>query len=227
MNPVGMTLMATASEPSELEARTHAIKNCVCVILGLASTLERHVDPVARPRVTHLVDAGRRLTTLLTGQTGPCDRVRKDVSISDVLGLVVDRLAPQAETCGVELAIECAGGGLHGDLAELAEALFNVGSNALDASPAGGTVRITTRMSPEGDHEWSVKDSGRGIPASVMTRLGRVGVTTRDDGMGLGLSLAVQTVTRHAGVMHVESVEGHGTTVIIWLPATLEGSRRT
>jgi nitrogen-specific signal transduction histidine kinase len=155
MNPVSMTLLATASEPSELEARTHAIKNCVCVILGLASTLERHVDPVARPRVTHLVDASRRLTTLLTGQgqTRPCDRARKDVRTSDVLGLVVHRLGPQAETCGVEVAIERADGGRHPDLAELAEAR--------------------------------------------------------------------KTISRHAGVMHVESVEGHGTTVIIWLPATL------
>ena len=66
MQAVAMTLVSTASEPSQVDARTHAIKNCVSVILGLASTLERHVDPVARPRVAQLVDASRRLRELLT-----------------------------------------------------------------------------------------------------------------------------------------------------------------
>jgi signal transduction histidine kinase len=113
------------------------------------------------------------------------------------------------------------------DFGDLAEALYNVCSNALYASPAGTTVRITTRRSPDGDHEWSVEDAGCGIPASVMPRLGRVGVTTRDGGTGLGLSLALQAVTRHEGVMRIESVEGGGTTVKIWLPATLEASKRT
>jgi signal transduction histidine kinase len=68
---------------------------------------------------------------------------------------------------------------------------------------------------------------GCGIPASVMPRLGTVGVTTRDGGTGLGLSLALQAVTRHEGVMRIESIEGRGTMVMIWLPATLEASTRT
>ena len=222
MDPVAMTLLATTSEPSEHEARTHAIKNCVCVILGLASTLECHVDPVARPRVTQLLDASRRLRRLLTRQAKPCDGGREHVRISDVLQLVVDRLGPQAETCGVQLAVDSAGGALHGEFAELAEALYNLGSNALHACPSGGTVRITTRRSRDGDHEWSVEDDGCGIPASVMPRLGTIGVTTRDEGTGLGMSLALQVITRHEGLMRIESVEGRGTTVIIWLPERLK-----
>ena len=218
MNPVAMTLVARPSEPTELDARTHAIKNCASVILILASTMEPHVDPAARQRVTQLVNASRRLRELVTRHAHPCDGVREDVRIADVVQLVVDRLGPQAETSGVRLAIESAGGTLHGDFAELVEALYNVGSNALYASPPGSTVRITTRLSADGDHEWSVEDSGCGIPASVMPRLGTVGVTTRAEGTGLGLSLALQAITRHEGVMHVESERGAGTMVMIWLP---------
>jgi signal transduction histidine kinase len=220
MNPVAMTLIAMTSEPSPLEARTHAIKNCVTVILGLASTLERHVDPVARPRVVQLVDTSRRLRELLTRQPRPWDSVRDDVQVSDVLQLVADRLGPEAEASDVQLSIDCAGGTLLGDLGDLAEALYNLGSNALQASAPGSTVRITTRTSAEGDHEWSVEDSGCGIPASVMPRLGTVGVTTRDEGTGLGLSLALQAITRHEGIMRVESLDGSGTRVMVWLPAS-------
>jgi len=223
MKPVAMTLLATPSEPNPLEARAHAVKNCASVILGLASTIERHVDPVARPRVTQLVDASRRLRDLLSRQPKPRDVVRENVRISDVVQLVIDRLGPEGETCGVQLALDCAGGTILGDLGELAEALYNVSSNALHATPPGGTVRITTRTSPDGDHEWRVEDAGCGIPASVLPRLGTVGVTTRDGGTGLGLSLALQVISRHEGVMRIESGEGRGTTVMIWLPAILTG----
>ena len=227
MEPVAMTLIATASEPSPLEARAHAIKNCVSVILGLASTIERHVDPIAQPRVAQLVDTSRQLKELLAREPKTCDRAhREDVPVADVVQLVIAQLWPQAEAGGVRLVIDCGGGIILGDFGDLAEALYNVCSNALYASPAGATVRITTRRSPDGDHEWSVEDAGCGIPASVMPRLGRVGVTTRDGGTGLGLSLALQAVTRHEGVMRIESVEGGGTTVMIWLPANPEGAVR-
>jgi signal transduction histidine kinase len=228
MEPVAMTLITTASEPTPLEARAHAIKNCASVILGLVSTIECHVDPIARPRVRQLMDASRQLKELLARQAKVCDRVHEDVSVADVVQLVTDQLGPQAEPCGVRLAVDCGGGIIHGNFGELAEALYNVCSNALYASPAGTTIRITTtRRNSDGDHEWSVEDAGCGIQANVMPRLGRVGVTTRVGGTGLGLSLALQAVTRHDGVMRIESVEGRGTTVTIWLPATLEASKRT
>jgi signal transduction histidine kinase len=194
------------------------MKNCVSVILVLASTIERHADPAARPRIARLVDASRRLRELL--EPKPRGGVREEVCVSDVLQLVVARLEAQAETRGVQVAVKCAGGTLHGDLLDLAEALYNVGSNALYASPSGSTVRITTRTSLDGDHEWKVEDAGCGIPASLMPRLGTVGMTTRDDGSGLGLSLALQVITQHDGVMRVESLAGGGTTVLIWLPAS-------
>jgi len=141
------------------------------------------------------------LKKLLAHQAKVCDRAHEDVPIADVVQLVADQLGPQAEGCGVRLAIDCAGGIILGHFGELAETLYNLCTNALHASPAGTTVRVTTRRSLDGDHEWTIEDMGCGIPASVMPRLGTVGVTTRGGGTGLGLSLALQAVTRHDGVM--------------------------
>jgi two-component system sporulation sensor kinase A len=224
MESVAITLLATGSEPSPLHARAHAIKNCVSVIVGLASTIERHVDhvdPSARSRVTQLVDVSRRLKELLGRQARECLPAREDVWVPDVVQVVIDRLRPDAETRGVTLAHQCAGGTVFGDFGELAEALYNVGSNALHASPRGSTVRIATRRDGDGDHEWRVEDQGCGIPANLMPRLGTIGLTTRDEGTGLGLSLALQVVARHEGIMRIESIEGEGTTVMIWLPDSL------
>lgn len=218
---LAITLFSVGTEPSELDARAHALKNCVSVIVGLASAIERHVDPVARVRATQLVQASQRLQEFLTlpprpEKQGPSKRER--VCIEDVLRIVSDRLAPQTEQASVRLVIDCAGGAIGGDCADLAEAIYNLAANALQASPPGSTVRITTRRSHDGDHEWSVEDEGPGIPASMMSRLGAIGMTTRSGGTGLGLSLALQVVTRHHGVMRIESAEGTGTTVKVWLP---------
>jgi signal transduction histidine kinase len=220
VTPMAMTLVASSSTPTELEARNHAIKNCASVILGLASTIERYVDPIARSRVTQLVDASRRMAQLLMPVARPREPASEDVRVEDVLRLVIDRLGPQAESCSVLLAVQCAGGSLVGDGAELTEALYNLASNAVQASPRNSTVRITTGRSPDGDHEWIVEDSGCGIPSSILPRLGTVGVTTRTEGMGLGLALALQAISRHDGVLRVESVTGGGTTMTIWLPAS-------
>jgi signal transduction histidine kinase len=221
MESVAITLLATGSEPSPLHARAHAIKNCVSVLVGLASTIEHHVDPTARSRVTQLVDVSRRLKDLLGHQAKEGLPVREDVGVRDVVQAVVDRLRPAADALGVTLAHQCAGGTLLGDFGELAEALYNVSSNALHASRQGSTVRIATRRDGDGDQEWRVEDQGCGIPANLMARLGTVGLTTRNEGTGLGLSLALQVVSRHKGVMRIESIEGEGTTVMIWLPGNL------
>src|ERR1700722_6989152 len=113
-----MTLIATPSEPSPLEARAHAIKNCVSVILGLASTIERHVDPIARPRVMQLMDTSRQLKELLARQAKTGDRVNEDVPVADVGQLVTEQLEPQAEACGVRLATDCGGGIILGDFGD-------------------------------------------------------------------------------------------------------------
>ena len=65
---------------------------------------------------------------------------REKLRIADVLQCVVERLGPQAESSLVQLAIDCGGGTLVGEFEELVEALYNLASNALLASPPGSTV---------------------------------------------------------------------------------------
>src|SRR5262249_5930145 len=69
----------------------------------------------------------------------------------------------------------------------------------------------------------TVRDDGIGIPAGdlphVFERFRRAeNVTGRIAGTGIGLAAARQIVEQHGGTIAVESVEGFGTTVTIWLP---------
>jgi hypothetical protein len=64
MSRVAITLLAKKMEPTEVDARLHAVGNSVSVILALAWIIERRVDPVARGEAAQLVYASRWLKEL-------------------------------------------------------------------------------------------------------------------------------------------------------------------
>ncbi len=76
-------------------------------------------------------------------------------------------------------------------------------------------------LSEDGSHVvLTVRDDGSGIPPEVMPKIFEPFVTTKENGHGTGLGLAVSRgiVERHSGKISVESEVGKGTTVTITLP---------
>ena len=114
------------------------------------------------------------------------------------------------------------------DANQLELAILNLAINARDAMPGGGTltVRVGPRMAPDptlagGQYvvaEFS--DTGSGIPADVISRVFDPFFTTKPIGKGTGLGLSqVYGIARQTGgTARVESQEGRGTTVRLWLP---------
>jgi two-component system sensor histidine kinase RegB len=104
-----------------------------------------------------------------------------------------------------------------GILAEqtLTHALVNILNNASEVSPAG--IELLVRW----DHEradLSILDHGPGIEPAVSERLGKVPVTTKDQGLGVGLFLAFATVERLGGRIEMIPRSGGGTCTHIVLP---------
>ena len=69
-----------------------------------------------------------------------------------------------------------------------------------------------------------IADSGTGISASNLARMGTPFFSTKSDGTGLGLPIVRQIVAAHGGSMEIESREGEGTTVRVRLPS---GTKRS
>ncbi len=112
---------------------------------------------------------------------------------------------------------------LYADPGRLARAFFNVMSNALDAMPDGGTLRIGAEC-----HEGWVRilfsDSGTGISEEILNEVLRPFFTTKEKGYGLGLALTKRIVEAdHHGKLILQSTPGHGTTVVVNLPLEWEG----
>ena len=102
-------------------------------------------------------------------------------------------------------------------------------TNALNYTPAGGTITVSTQVEEAHGRMWTgfaVSDTGPGIPVEDQERLferffrGKSGRTSTSPGTGLGLSIAREIIYRHGGRIEVTSagMPGEGTTFSVWLP---------
>ena len=114
------------------------------------------------------------------------------------------------------------------DAHQLELALLNLAINARDAMPDGGDLTIETDIGPHHGGELPsgdfavvrVRDNGVGIPAKYMEKVFDPFFTTKPvgKGTGLGLSQVFGIAQQSGGTAQIESREGEGTTVSIWLP---------
>jgi two-component system NtrC family sensor kinase len=108
------------------------------------------------------------------------------------------------------------------DPSQIEQVLLAVIVNAADAMPKGGNLWVESRLSSAGSEVvLTVRDDGSGIPPEVLPKIFEPFVTTKENGHGTGLGLAVSRgiVERHGGKITVESEVGKGTVVTITLPA--------
>jgi signal transduction histidine kinase len=109
---------------------------------------------------------------------------------------------------GVELTVSCDPGlpTIEGDPDECKQVLLNLIHNALDASPPGGTIRVTCAP-VGGEVHLTVEDQGPGIPPEDLERVFDPFFTTKAPGKGTGLGLAIvhRIVESHGGRVELES----------------------
>jgi signal transduction histidine kinase len=116
------------------------------------------------------------------------------------------------------------------DPQQLRKVFLNLLINAVEASPQNSGVELRTcyvsaaAPSPaetNGDHGElvvSVIDRGAGMSGETKRRLFEAFYTTKHNGTGLGMMITQEIVKKHGGKMEVESEEGKGTTVSVYLP---------
>ena len=108
------------------------------------------------------------------------------------------------------------------DAVQLRQVLLNLLLNALDATGASGTIWVHLRRETCGAIRLSVSDTGCGLPAALGNRIFSPFVTTKETGLGLGLSISKRIIEAHGGeISGTDRTEG-GAAFTIVLPNTSE-----
>ena len=126
---------------------------------------------------------------------------------------VAELYEPVCEDKGVEFAAELDPDlVVNGNKAFVAQALANLIDNAVKYTPPGGAVRVRARRRSSGEVEFSVTDTGPGVPeadrARIAQRFVRLENSRSEPGVGLGLSLVAAVAEAHGG--RLEITEGPG-----------------
>jgi two-component system sensor histidine kinase HydH len=144
---------------------------------------------------------------------------RRPTELVAAVGRVFDLLRPRADKQRVELVLAADRAvTLMADEGQVRQVLVNLGLNALDAMPRGGTLTVTVRRNKFGA-EVEVADTGPGIAPAMRTRLFQPFASGKDTGLGLGLVICKRIVEDHGGSIGAANRLGGGASFFISLPA--------
>ena len=155
-------------------------------------------------------------------ETGAITLEKKDVPLLDTLAQAMSGIVYGAEQKGISVEVQCPEDlRVSHDSKWTAEALFNLLDNAVKYTPAGGKISVSVERW-EMYVKLDVTDTGKGIPesrqAAIFRRFYREEEVHDQPGVGIGLYLAREIVTRQGGYIKVASEVGRGSTFSVFLP---------
>lgn len=229
-----------ASLGTTLAGVAHELNNPLAAIMGFAQLLLKKPwpgeDRAALETINHEAIRSATIVKDLLAMARKRDverRVRTDVN--DVVGYIARTRRYALETAGIACALELDPTlpRVFGDRAQLEQVILNLINNAEHAlraneqNPGGqrtqGHIRIRTHHD-ERDVIIEVEDDGPGIPESLRSQIWDPFWTTKDEGEGTGLGLAVVhgIVSDHGGTISLENAPGSGARFMIHLPIATE-----
>ena len=208
-----------------LELLRTKIRKAALVAVGAGTAVveaTRADDPLLQ-HVEVIETEIRRLDEVVQGFlkfTRPEDLRLQAVRASTLFDEVLPVLQPEAQKNNVRIVVENADQQLavNGDSSMLRQAILNLGMNACQAMPNGGTLRLTSAPASGNRVELRIEDTGVGIPPEHLDRIFDLYFTTKDHGTGIGLSMVYRIIQMHDGEVEVQSTPGRGTTFKLLLP---------
>ena len=228
----------------------HEFNNMLAAILGFTQLASANVSPTSpvSQYLQAVETAGKRakgLVQQLLAFSHPSDHQPEPVPLALVIQEALKLLrATLPTTIEIRQLMAPTTGTVLADATQLHQVLMNLCANAEYAMrETGGILEISVDsikvndayaafhpdLQPGSHVRVRVRDTGVGIPADVVERIFEPFFTTKSIGEGTGMGLAIVhgIVTRHGGVMTVESTPGEGSTFTIYLPQITHNTAHT
>jgi signal transduction histidine kinase len=208
-------------------AVAHGLRNPLASLRAAAQLVRHHpTSPSAAEHLDAIIEEvdrlDRRISHLLS-----FSRPAPFHPGSESLPRLIDDLLPAVATpireqrVDLEMAVPATLPPVRVDPMQLEQAILEIVSNALDAMPGGGRLRIGAHVA-NGDGPGAVvlevSDTGGGIPEQALASVCEPFFTTRQEGTGLGLAIAKRYIEQNGGRLEIASRPGEGTTVRVRLP---------
>jgi two-component system sensor histidine kinase HydH len=208
--------LAVLGEMSSVIA--HELRNPLASLKGNAQLLAERLPPDGRERkkAERIVLEAQRLETLSGdlldfSRSGPIDRKETDPAA------LLRAAAESVDASRIALSLEGAPARFPLDGARIRQALTNLLTNAVQASP--DATPATARVAMEGDRlVFTVSDRGPGIPPEDRERIFEPFYTTRPSGTGLGLAVAQRIAQMHGGTLTAADEPGGGASFRMAIP---------
>jgi two-component system, NtrC family, sensor kinase len=146
------------------------------------------------------------------------------VSVRELLNSTLNLARNEMELNNVKLdyAPESFDARLMGDFSQLQQVFLNLVINAIQAMPQGGRLSIGVKNDAPDLVAITVKDTGVGIPQSIINQIFDPFFTTKEKGTGLGLSTTYSIVKKHGGQILIDSQINQGSAFTVLLPKSEE-----
>ena len=213
----------------ELRVPLGTIKTALSVALRVApesmSQQTRDLIQRAERRAGEMAEMTRELTSLSLARGADALKAPVSLDLAEIAREILDEMAARAAETGIDLStrISDALPRIVGSPEGMGDLLRNLLGNALRYTPTGGRVEL--RIGVEGEEILlEVEDTGIGIAEADLPRVfdeffrSFPARQLVPGGSGLGLAIVKTVVERHRGRIAVESHEGKGTCVRVWIP---------
>ncbi len=229
---------ASISKSRFLATMSHELRTPLNAVMGFSELIEQEAyGPAGDPHYVEYAglirNSGEHLLTIIDDvldmsriEAGKLELAEETFEPVDLVMRCVSILKTQAEEKGVALSIDHPSSlpELYADPGKMRQVVFNLVSNAVKFTPAGGSVEIRMRAS---DTEFilAVVDTGIGIDANDLSRVMEPFIQADNslqrqyNGTGLGLPLTKSLIELHGGTLEIKSIKDVGTTVVARLPA--------
>ncbi|HIE98014.1 MAG TPA: HAMP domain-containing protein [Planctomycetes bacterium] len=225
-----------------LATMSHELRTPLNSILGFSDVLAHaaNLDDRQKRYVDNIRTSGRNLMVQINDlldlakiESGQMKLTPGPVNVRELIENQANQMMPLADQKNIDLRVRHPDPPLpevHQDAGKLSQILTNLLSNAVKFTPEGGRVRVSSQMKDETTFEFSVEDTGIGIPMQEQDQIFekfRQGTTIpgeRDHvkrefgGTGLGLSIVRELSRLLGGDVYLESEFGKGSVFVIQLP---------
>jgi signal transduction histidine kinase len=207
----------------------HELKNPLGIVRGSAEILLKETDPSKKNEILgFILDEVDRLTGIVDeflqfARMSPPTKSKTDLNdLVRSAAFLWESGRKSTVPISIKFQLDNKTGKVSLDSRQIYQVLLNIFTNAEEAMPEGGEIFISTGIDVEGGQSWiSIKDTGKGIPQEHLRQVYNRFFTTKDSGLGLGLTVVKKVMEAHRGFVRIESSVGNGTKVALLFSITI------